>query len=194
MAKRGRPKVTLANASVATLERALARRKRGMEALATRRDALRARLAKVEAELAAMEGAAGAPVAKAPKAKRVKRAKRAKKAKRRGPRPGRKTSLAAVITKVLEGATKPMRAAAVTSAVLAAGYETKAKNFKQIVHSALTRHPDAARAGTGLYVLKGRERAMKGTAPAKKAGNGRRRAKKKTGNGRRRTKKKAAAT
>jgi hypothetical protein len=61
-----------------------------------------------------------------------------------------------------------MRAAEVTEAVLAAGYKTRAKNFKQIVHSTLTRHPEAARAGKGLYVLKGGPAAAKPKATASK--------------------------
>jgi hypothetical protein len=160
MAKR-RGKRSLANASIATLERTLARRKREVVRLEKKRDALGARLARAEADLAALQGGA---VSAAPAARPGKRRKRRQ----------RKTSLAAAISQALKDAGKPMRAADVTEAVLAAGYTTRAKNFKQIVHSALTRHPDAKRIEKGLYVFKGRcqEEARQAGAPKAKEKGG----------------------
>jgi len=177
--KRGRRKATLARASIAALERALLRRQRDVSRLEKRRDALQGRLARVEADLAALQGTSAIVPAAKPRGRRGK------------PRRGRGRggmSLAVAISGVLEGAKKPMRAAEVTTAVLAAGYKSQAKNFRQIVHSALTRHPGAARAGKGLYVAKGKSAAVKATRPAKKKVVKRARKKKKT------AKKKAAAT
>ena len=164
--KKGRPKVTLSSASVKTLERLLARRKREIASLEKRRATLLARLAEVERKLAALQGvpsAAGAkPVGRARKVKKVKKVVRRRK--RRG------ASLATVIRQVLDAASGPLKAADITEKVLAAGYRTKAKNFRQIVLSTLSRHPDAARVGTGVYVLKGREESAAAAKESNSAG------------------------
>ena len=71
---------------------------------------------------------------------------------------------------VLDAASGPLKAADITEKVLAAGYRTKAKNFRQIVLSTLSRHPDAARVGTGVYVLKGREESAAAAKESNSAG------------------------
>jgi len=152
MARRRRTRNTLARASIAALERALVRRQREVVRLEKRRDTLQGRLAKVEADLAALQGPALPAPAARPRGRRVVRRRRRRRSQ---------VSLAATITRVLQAARKPMRAAEVTQKVLAAGYKSKAKKFKQIVHGALLRHPEAARVGKGLYVAKGKARARR---------------------------------
>ena len=149
MAKRAGRRTFLESASIAVLEGALARRQREAERLEAQRTRLAAQLAEVERSLAALQGEApeGQPETGA-----VAPARRRARGQRR--RPGGGPSLTEAITEVLRGASKPLRAAQVLEWVEAAGYRSRAKNFKHLVHKALGRHPQAARAGRGLYVYK----------------------------------------
>jgi hypothetical protein len=140
----GRKRATLKAASIAVLERALQQRKREVEQLLTQRADLTKRLGKIDEELKVLRGAGEvAPAVAAPAVKRGP-------AKRRG-----QMSLDAAIGLALKNAAKAMRAADVTDAVLATGYKSQAKNFRQIVASALAHHPNAKRVETGLYEFKG---------------------------------------
>lgn len=141
MAKRTR----ITSASIAVLERALARRRRDVARLEKKQASLRSQLAAVEADLAAVKG----EVVKAPAAKRGRPVGRPRRG-RRG-----KESLKEAMSNALRAAEKPMRAADVLQAIVAAGYKSKAKDLKQIVHSTLTRHPHAKRVGRGEYVYDG---------------------------------------
>lgn len=158
MAKRRGRKPKLESISIAALERVLARRMRDVGRLEKRRDALRSRLEALEVKLGALKGKAGPgrPVAVAP----------VKAVRGRRRRAGGKLTLGAAIAQVLQGATAPMRAAEILAAVQAIGYKSKSKNFRQIVHTTLTRLPAAKRIKKGLYVFN----ADAGERPARKRG------------------------
>jgi len=158
MARGRRP--ALKAASVATLERALANRKREVAALEKQRDALRAQLARVEADI---EKARGAAVGAAPKAKRAKRVGRPRR------RAKNKVTLKQAIAAALKDADKPMKAADVLAAITAAGYQSNAKGFKQTVHSALTLHPNAKRVSRGVYEYQEADAAPAGTGRRRRA-------------------------
>lgn len=149
MARRPGQRTTLSSASLVALERALAKRRRVAERLQARRDRLAARLAEIGAALQLVQGARGAerqPAEQAPvRTGRVRSWRR---------RAGGRLSLLDAIGEVLKSAKEPLRAAQVMEQVEAAGYRSRAKNFTHLVHKALSRHPQAARAGRGLHVYK----------------------------------------
>lgn len=149
MARPRRQETSLGSASMAALERALAKRRRVAERLEARRDRLAKRLAEIEAALQLVHGAPGAerqPAEQAPvRTGRVRR-------RRKGAGGG--LSLLDAIGEVLKRAKEPLRASQVMEQVEAAGYRSRAKNFTHLVSKALGRHPQAARAGRGLYVYK----------------------------------------
>jgi len=139
--RRGR-KPVLERVSIATLERALSRRKAEADALAKKREALRKELADVEKQLNELQGKAAAAAPAAEKKVTVVRRRR-----RRGG-----LTLNEAVGQVLQSATGSVRAADVLEGVKALGYKSKAKDLKQIVHTALTQHPNAKRVARGEYV------------------------------------------
>ena len=150
MAKQRGRRPVLESASIAVLERALAKRRRDVAQLEGRRIQLACQLADVEAELRALRGEAAPEQPPAEQA-----APPARPARRSRRRAGGGLSLSEAVANVLKGATEPLRAAQVLERVEAAGYRSQAKNFKHLVHKALGRHPQAARVGRGLYAFAG---------------------------------------
>ena len=144
MAKRQGRRPALAAASIAVLERVLAKRRREVDRIQARRDRWAARLADIEAALAAVRGGRGPGRPPAPTAApRVARHRRAE------------GTLADAVARVLKAAGAPMRLTAVADAVRAAGYKTGAKRFDKMVHKAINRLATAKRVGRGQYVYCG---------------------------------------
>jgi len=141
MAKRQRR-----TASIADLQKALAKAEQRIAALEKKRANLLAQVGKVEAEIAVLRGEGKpTPAPAAPKAKR----KGMKKAKR-----GRKGTLIEAIVNVLKAADSPMKVAEIAKAVVKGGYKTKSKNVPNVIREALTRVPGIKKASRGQYTMK----------------------------------------
>jgi len=135
------PRAKLAKVSVEELKKEILRRQRALPMLIAKRDAINCQIA----ELEALGGAK--PAAKLPRKARRKAGRRGK----RGPRAG---SLASALVEALKGKRK-VSVAEAASAVQAAGYRSKSKDFQNIVGMTLSHRPQFKRVGRGVYALKG---------------------------------------
>lgn len=157
-ARRGRPPA-LTSTSTSALMAELARRERQLESLVAKRDACAAQLDELNAEIAALSGAAR-PTAKRGRPAGRKTAGRKKVATRRGTasrtaagkprkRPHNETTLEEAMAKVLKGVT--MGVTEVADAVQKAGYKTSAANFRTIVNQTLIRSKAFKKVARGKY-------------------------------------------
>lgn len=115
--------------STADLRREMERRQRGVGKLVRKREALLAKAAKLDAQIAELGGPAGQPRASRGRGGRSVAA-RTRKANEGG--------LSTALHKVLNGKTMGVTEAA--KAVVAAGYKTGADNFRTIVNACLLKH------------------------------------------------------
>lgn len=135
-------------ASIADLQKALAKAEQRIAALGKKRANLLAQVGKVDVEIASRRGEVkSTPAPAAPEAKR-KRNKEAT-AKR-----GRRGTLIEAIVNVLKAADSPMKVAETAKAVVKAGYKTKSKNVPNVIREALTRVPGIKKASRGQYTMK----------------------------------------
>lgn len=116
---------SLKGISIVELQQELRRRQAGASSLIRKREALAARLAKVDAELASLGIQGGRGGKSAPMAGGRKR-------------PVNDMNLVEYLQKVLKG--KTMGVTEVANAVMKAGYKTTAANFRTIVNQTLIKH------------------------------------------------------
>ncbi len=167
MGRRKRGWNAAAGLSLADLRRMLEEKEGQLSGLAERRDELAAKLAEVEAELAAAGG--GGAMRRGPGRPAGRRGPGRPKGSGRGPgrpkgtgkgkrgrKPGPKgqSDLHNAIRAVLKGSSEPMKLADIAVAVKKNGYATKSKHFPMIVGMRLTEMADAKKAGRGLYTMK----------------------------------------
>lgn len=130
MARRGSG---LSSLSVSDLQRELSRRQRRVGGLIRKRDRWAAKVAKLDAEIAALGGGMGAGVRR-----------------RGGGRARNSKNLVQALADLLKG--KTMRVNEMTGAVQEAGYVTNSPNFRTIVNQTLTKHTKLfKRVGRGQY-------------------------------------------
>ena len=134
------PQAILQKLSVAELKQELQRRERNTAELMRTRKELVDRLAKVDAQLAALSGSV------------VTRSK-PKRATTRGRKHSKKT-LTETLISVLDTKT-PMSIEEILTAVQRAGYKSSSKNFRVIVSQTLIKDERFLRASRGKYLLKG---------------------------------------
>lgn len=117
------------------LQRELRRRQKLAARLARKRDKLLARAAELDRQIADYHGTSGVTV-------RVG-----------SPRGGRSSTLAGALAAALKG--KTLTVTEMPEAVRAAGYESKAKNFRTMINAALLKHTDLfRRVSRGMYTAK----------------------------------------
>jgi len=131
---------------IAQIERHLVARKRKIEVLVKRRDALQTSLEKLNQELGA-DG--GQRIIRRATGRKTKTTSTTTTAKSAGT-----GALHNKIRDVLKDAKEPMKLADLAAAVLTAGYETKSKSFAVIVGQRLTEMKDVEKVSRGLYALK----------------------------------------
>ena len=150
----------LSVASIATLEREIARKRARLEKLNADRAAIMAKLGVIDKEIALLAGAqAEAPAPAAPEAPVRKRGKKSKKKakKTRAAAPktrGRRPKLADAIRAILTEAKAPMKAAQISDALRERKFKTKSKDLPNLVRETLSRIPEAVRVSRGLYTIK----------------------------------------
>lgn len=132
--------------SISDLHAELRRRQRQAMPLVRRRAKIAAKLARLDAELAALGQSIGGgiePVRRGP----------GRPPGRRGPRAKNAVGLVPTMQKVLHGKTLGVSEAA--TAVLAAGYRTNSKNFRTVVNQTLLVNKDKfKKVGRGQYTAK----------------------------------------
>ncbi|MCC6950300.1 MAG: hypothetical protein IT433_02515 [Phycisphaerales bacterium] len=121
--------------SIADLRREMERRQRGVGKLVRKRDALLAKAAKLDAQIAELAGQSTPARAGRTRGGGRSVAARTRKANEGG--------LSAALHKVLNGKTMGVTEAA--KAVVAAGYKTGADNFRTIVNACLLKHKNLFR-------------------------------------------------
>jgi chorismate mutase len=131
------PRAKLAKLSVEELKKEIMRRRKALPALIAKRDALNCQIAELQA-LGAVQPAA-------------KSRNRGMRKVRRAPKAG---SLAGALIDVLTAKGRLSVADAAT-AVQAAGYKSKSKDFRNIVGMTLSQRAYYKRVGRGVYSLKG---------------------------------------
>ncbi len=132
------PKAILQKLSVAELKQELQRRERNVAQLMRTRKELAARLAKVDAQLAALGGSV---VTRS----KPKRATRSRKRNQK--------TLTETLVSVLDTKT-PMSMEEILEAVQGTGYKSSSKSFRVIVSQALIKDKRFKRASRGKYLLK----------------------------------------
>ncbi len=137
------PRPSLSSISTAALKNEIKRRTRNLNSLKAKRDAL-------DKQIAELEGAAGWAMKKS-----GRKPGRKPRAKRAAGKP-----LAEYIRDTLAKAPKGLRVTEIAKAVLAAGYQTKAKNVYKPVTKVLARD-EFKRLDRGVYGLKGTAKAAK---------------------------------
>lgn len=152
------PKASLMKVSVLELKRELRRRQTLLARLGKKRRRLAKTLAGLDAEIAALAGAAG----------RVKIAARRGPARGRGWRARNRMSLGDTLVKVLQGV-KSMKVAELVEAVKKQGYRSKAKNFRLIVNQTLVKDKRFRNVRRGRYALSKAARMAGQNIPALKA-------------------------
>ena len=134
------PRAKLAKLTVVDLQKEIARRKKALPKLITKRDEL-------NCQIAELEGLGGAPAGR-------KRGRKPGAKKGRGRRAKNATSLREVMIGVLKGR-GAMSVADILNGALAAGYKTKSKTFRLIVNQMLSKDTNFKRVSRGRYALKG---------------------------------------
>jgi hypothetical protein len=123
---------SLASLSVAALHAELRRRQKSVKPLQRRKEALLAKIAKIDADIAALGGVVG----KSAVGTRV--------------RPKNSTSLVEALAAVMKN--KTLGVSEAVDAVLKAGYKSNAANFKTIVNQTLIKNRDTfKKVGRGQY-------------------------------------------
>lgn len=139
----------LASASVGDLQRELQRRQRAGGALLRRRDALAAKLADLNQQIAAL----GLDVPTTPLMPARRGRPKGTRAAGGGRRPRNEMNLVEALQQVLKD--KTMGVSEVAEAVQAAGYRTSSPNFRTIVNQALLAKKDLFRkVARGQYTAK----------------------------------------
>ena len=132
--------------SIADIHAELRRRQRQAMPLVRRRAKIAAKLAKLDAQLAALGQATGGisgPVRRGP----------GRPPGRRGPRAKNAMGLVPTMQKALQG--KTMGVSEVAEAVLGSGYRTTSKNFRTVVNQTLLVNKDKfKKVGRGRYTAK----------------------------------------
>lgn len=158
---KGRAKAQL---SIAELQSLLRERDQELQKLTKQRDKLASQLKDLDRRIAGLKGAAAA----AGPAARPARPARPARVRRGGRRRAGRRPLADVISDVLVRHDGPMRLKDIAEAVKAAGYQSKSKNFYNVVSQTVNLRPEFVNAGRGLYKLAEAPAAAKNeTAPAK---------------------------
>ena len=135
------PRLSLGKVSTAALKEELRRRLEALPKLIAQRDELNRQIA----ELEALGATAEAPtLEKAPAPKR--KARKAKRAKN-------PVALPEALAEAIKGK-ESMSIASAAEAVLAAGYKTTSKNFRNLVKQVLSHDKRFKRVGKGQYTLK----------------------------------------
>ena len=135
-------KAKLAKVSVEDLKKEISRRQRKLPMLIAARDTLN----RLIAELESLGGVKPAAVGR-------KKAGR-RKAARKAVRPARAGSLSSALVEALKARGK-LTIAEAADAVLAAGYKSKSKDFRNIVSMMLSKDNRFRRVRRGVYALKG---------------------------------------
>ena len=134
------PRLSLAKVSTVALKEELRRRLEALPRLIAQRDELNRRIAELEA-LAATEEAPKPAKAPAPK-KKARKATRAKNP----------VALPEALAEAIKGK-ESMSIASAAEAVLASGYKTASKNFRNLVKQVLSHDKRFKRVGKGQYTL-----------------------------------------
>jgi len=139
--------------SIPVLEKELEKKRRQLKMLKAERARVAARLARLDGQIAALEGAPTRGAAKRPVRRR---------AIRRGA-----TTLDGVIEQVLSAADKALSVAEIAEGAIAEGYKSASKNFRSMVAQYLSRSDKVRRVRRGRYTLKRAAKAA--AAPAEQA-------------------------
>jgi hypothetical protein len=140
--QKGQHVAKLAKVSVEDLKKEISRRQRKLPMLIAARDAL-------NRQIAGLEGLGDVK----PTVKRRKKAG-GRKAARRAVRPARAGSLSSALAAALK-AKRKLTIAEAADAVLAAGYKSKSKDFRNLVSMTLSKDKRFKRVRRGVYALKG---------------------------------------
>jgi len=124
--------------TIAQLEQLLAKQKNRLKELQKRRDRLASQIAKVDAQIASLNGT---PTAAPKKARPVR--------KRQG------KSLRQHVVDVLKASSQPMTAKDITDAVVKAGYRSSSKNLLTLVRLTCYKSDEIQRKGRGEFAVKG---------------------------------------
>jgi len=141
--------------SIPVLEKELEKKRRQLKMLKAERARIAARLARLDGQIAALEGAPTRGAAKRPVRGR---------AIRRGG-----MTLDGVIQQVLSAADKALSVAEIAEAAVAEGYKSASKNFRSMVAQYLSRSDKVRRVRRGRYALKPAAKAAARPAPAETA-------------------------
>ncbi|MCA9291274.1 MAG: hypothetical protein KDA25_09095 [Phycisphaerales bacterium] len=145
-ARKTSPRGGLSAASIADLRHEIDRRQKAIGKLETKRDALAAQLAAVDAEIGEIRSLAGGGGARRGRTVVAKRGGARK-------RPRNAMNLVEALSKVLAGVT--MSVTEVAGAVQKAGYRTTSANFRTIVNQALISNPSVfKKVERGRYTAK----------------------------------------
>lgn len=125
---------SLADLSIGSLERLIAKRRRSLARLLKQRQKVERKLTAIDEQIAGLGGSGTA----------------------RGSRARNEVNLVEAITGVLEKAGGAMKVGDITDKVLATGYRSTSPNFKSIVNQTLIKEKQFKNAGRGLYQLAGR--------------------------------------
>lgn len=168
----------LENVPLTALEKELARRQERIQKKHAEREALLAKLAELDAEIAQLTGnKVGAPPESAPKAGKkqsaeeappaapapaaatepgkAKKPKAAKKAAKKKPgKRGRKPVLPGAIFQVLADSDRPLNSQEIADELQRRNFPTKSKDLKSLVQEAVYRVPGIKRVKRGVYTAK----------------------------------------
>jgi hypothetical protein len=126
------------NLSINELERIIHARQKELGKLEKRRSKLQKQLDKVETHIRALTGNGKAPSARGG-----------------GTRVHNEVSLSEAVYHVLSGASAPLGIGEIADKVLASGYRSNSASFRTVVNVTLIKDKRFAKAGRGLYQLKG---------------------------------------
>lgn len=126
---------SVADLSISSLERLIAKRRRDLARLLKRRQKVERKLAVIDEQIASMGGSGTGA---------------------KGYRARNDVSLVEAITGVLEKVGGAMKVGDITDKVLTTGYRSTSPNFKSIVNQTLIKEKMFKSAGRGLYQLTGR--------------------------------------
>lgn len=148
----------LQQASIAQLEKELARKRDRVEKLRARREELLDRLGEMDAEMKELVGdgsKAGTQSASSPAAGKaapaVSKPSPKKGKKKTGRKRKRKPQMKEAIAKILADSSEPMTAASIADELKRRRFRTKSKNFVALVRETIRRSDSVQRVGRGLY-------------------------------------------